>query len=201
MKKIKLLLIDSCQLFLEGVKLALSQENIFHIVGAYINPNEAFKKISVFNPDLIITDLVFTEINGDDFIKKLKKLFPKIKILVVSNSKNNFIQKFVDGSVNKNICSYDLIQTIKKKIIINKINPDLNTNTAQEINKRVLTKREREIITLISNELTVYEIADTLFISKHTVESHKKNIYSKLKVKSSAGLIKKAIYSGIISAS
>jgi len=72
-------------------------------------------------------------------------------------------------------------------------------NNTLDFKNTILTKREKDIIGLIAKALTTDEIAETLFLSRYTVETHKKNIYLKLKVNNVAGLIKKAIYLGYIS--
>jgi len=68
-----------------------------------------------------------------------------------------------------------------------------------DFTNKLVTKREKEIIVLIGEELTVDEIAAKLFLSRHTVETHKKNIFLKLQVKTNTGLVKKAIKLGFIS--
>ena len=71
-------------------------------------------------------------------------------------------------------------------------------NSISEFNKQILTQREKEIVTLIAKEQTVNEIAENLFISRLTVETHKKNIFLKLNVSTNAGLVKKAIVLGFL---
>lgn len=200
-KNIKIFLIDDHQLFLEGEQLLLSQEKKFNVIGVFTNPLHALKQLKLIIPDIIITDISMPEMNGIEFIKQVKSLYPKLKILVVSAYNDIIPIDLIDGNLIKNFSSINLIKTVKKIVYENKkafLFEDSKKQFFLEFKKQILTKREKEIVTLISNELTLHEIADALFISKHTVESHKKNIYSKLKVKSSAGLIKTAIHLGII---
>jgi DNA-binding NarL/FixJ family response regulator len=75
---------------------------------------------------------------------------------------------------------------------------DITSSDEFVFTKNIVTKREKEIIQLITQEKTVEEIAEQLFLSRHTIETHKKNIFFKLQVKSNAGLVKKAIVLGII---
>ena len=75
---------------------------------------------------------------------------------------------------------------------------DKKTAPALEFKNKILTAREKEIVQLISIEFTVDQIAEELFISKYTVETHKKNIFLKLKVHTNAGLIKKAMQLGVV---
>lgn len=199
-KEIKLILIDDHQLFLEGAQLLLSQEDEFNIIGAYTNPSHALKQLDHIVPDIIITDISMPIMNGLELIKIVKKIYP-IKILVVSSYQNIIPFYLIDGYLTKNFSPVDLVKAIKKIVFENNkvfFYEDSKEQLFLEFKKHILTKREKEIVSLISNEFTLHEIAETLFISKHTVESHKKNIYSKLKVKSSAGLIKKCLCLGLL---
>lgn len=199
-EKIKIAIIDDHKMFLEGISSVLEHENNFDIIFTETSAVTALKRIDPINtPDIIITDISMPEMNGIEFIKIVKKRFPTIKILVVSMFKE--IQSFenIDGYLLKETDNSELIKTINS--IVNEDESHFsikNTDNNIEFNISILTQREKEIIQLISEEFTTDEIALKLFLSKGTVETHRKNIFLKLKVKNIAGLIKKAIYLGVV---
>ena len=199
MNKITLLIVDDHKMFLDGLIAILSKEEDIEIIGTANNGISGLNILSKHIPDLIITDISMPEMNGIEFIKKAKEIYPQVKILAVSMFDR--IQSFnhIDGYLLKETGYDELLIAIKNIVLKNekyfkKENPENETDF--EFNKTILTKREKEIVVLIANELTTDEIAEKLFLSKHTVETHKKNIFLKLKVNNAAGLIKRAIYLG-----
>lgn len=197
---INIVIVDDHQLFLDGiVSVLLDQENI-KILFTENKAVEALKKIKIDEPDLIITDISMPEMNGLEFIKILKKEYPKIKILVLSMFKNMQSYKDIDGFLLKETDKDELIEAINRIVLQNE-KVFVKSNDAIEefdFKKSILSSREKEIIQLISEEFTTEEIAEKLMISKHTIEAHRKNIFFKLGVKNIAGLISKSIHLGFI---
>jgi DNA-binding CsgD family transcriptional regulator len=108
--------------------------------------------------------------------------------------------KDIDGFLLKETDKEELIKVINGIVLHNEkyfAGVDNNENTI-DFNKTIVSNREKEIIQLIAQEYTTDEIAEKLIISKHTIEAHRKNIFYKLQVKNIAGLIKKAIYLGVV---
>jgi len=198
MDKIKIAIIDDHLIFLEGLKLILQNE--FDIQYASNNPKDLLSKLESLDIDLLITDVSMPEISGIELVKIVKTKFPKLKILVMSTYKNMFCKKEIDAYLMKDSDSEILIDTIKSVVLENKkiFSEDLDETDGFDFSKSLVSKREREIIKLISEEYNSEEIAEKLFISKHTIEAHRKNIFMKLQVNNIAGLIKKAISLGII---
>ena len=198
MDKIKIAIIDDHLIFLEGLKLILQNE--FDIQYASNNPKDLLSKMESLDIDLLITDVSMPEISGIELVKIVKTKFPKLKILVMSTYKNMFCKKEIDAYLMKDSDSEILIDTIKSVVLENKkiFSEDLDETDGFDFSKSLVSKREREIIKLISEEYNSEEIAEKLFISKHTIEAHRKNIFMKLQVNNIAGLIKKAISLGII---
>ena len=113
------------------------------------------------------------------------------------------IQSFrgIDGYLLKETSYSELIKAIKEIVLYDKkyfYDAYSKGSETLEFKKTILTTREKEIVNLIANQYSVDEIAEQLFLSRYTVETHKKNIFQKLQVKNAAGLIKKAIYLGYI---
>jgi DNA-binding NarL/FixJ family response regulator len=199
-RKIKIVIIDDHQMFLDGMASLLSNQENFEILFAETKAKEVLIKIKDTIPDIIITDISMPEMNGLEFIKIVKNQFPEIKILVLSMFKNMQSFKDIDGFLLKETDKEELIKVINGIVLHNEkyfAGVDNNENTI-DFNKTIVSNREKEIIQLIAQEYTTDEIAEKLIISKHTIEAHRKNIFYKLQVKNIAGLIKKAIYLGVV---
>ena len=141
------------------------------------------------------------EINGLELIKKIKEQYPDIKILVASMFKPMMFSKEVHGYLSKDSEISEFFTAIRQIVLEDKkyFRSLLQEDAIEEFTKSILTRREKDIIRLIAKEFTVDQVAEELFISRLTVETHKKNIFYKLKVRTNAGLIKKAIQLGYLS--
>jgi DNA-binding NarL/FixJ family response regulator len=179
---------------------AKSGTNVVKYVG--INPNEKI--------DLIISDISMPEMDGITLNKKVKEINPNIKILIVSmhiDTKmiDTLIKNNVDGYIPKNAEKEELLKAIETILKGEKYFSEIIKDTYMKsvFNKEketisALTQREREVLKLIAEENTTQEIADILFLSKHTIESYRKNLISKLNVRNLAGLTKYAIKLGLV---
>lgn len=201
MTKIKLVIVDDHKMFLDGISNVLSKHDDIEILSVLDNASEALTFLKSDTPDLLITDISMPEMNGLEFVKIVKQQYPNLKILVVSMFQQ--IQSFtgIDGYLLKETGFDELIKAIYQIVIENEpyfYSDYKASNEELEFNKKIITRREKEVIQLIAQELTSDQIADQLFISKHTVETHKKNIFLKLQVNSVVGLIKKAMYFGYV---
>ncbi|QTE21502.1 response regulator transcription factor [Polaribacter cellanae] len=197
MHKIKIVLVDDHKLFLDGLSALLEKEKDIEIVDIFLDARTALEAIQINDIELLITDISMPNMNGMEFIEKIKKKHPNLKILVVSMFQQLISNNMVDGFLLKDSSKEDFIKAIKE-IVLNgnayfKNNSDI---TIETINKSSLTKREKEIVALIAKEKTVDEIANELFLSRMTIETHKKNIFLKLQVKTNAGLVRKALMLG-----
>ena len=198
--KIKIALVDDHQMFLDGMISVLSNQAEFDILFVENNPKVALLKIKTNAPDILISDISMPEMNGLEFIKIVKQDFPKIKILVLSMFESLQSVQDIDGYLLKETSKDELIKTIIDIVQNDKkhFGSEQITKDTFNFKKSILTDREKEIIQLIANEYTTDEIAEKLFTSKSTIETHRKNIFYKLQVKNIAGLIKKAIYLGVV---
>ncbi|WP_340201453.1 response regulator [Ascidiimonas sp. W6] len=205
-----LIIVDDHKMFLDGLLSILKTEQDYNIV-LTANDGKHIVKYLDINPDekidLIITDISMPEVNGISLNKIVKDKKRAIKTLVVSMHKNvemieNLIENDVDGYVPKNAKKEELliaIQTILQgeKYFCKEIKDiyleSKFTKKKEEQEEVTLTKREIEVITLIAKEYTTQEIADELCLSKHTIESYRKNLISKLHVRNLAGLTKYAL--------
>jgi DNA-binding NarL/FixJ family response regulator len=210
---IRILITDDHQLFREGIANLLSASPQIEIVGQAGNGLEAIEKARKLKPDIIIMDLSLPVINGVDATRILHEELPQTKVLVLSmHAEKNYIKEALEagafGYLFKD-CTYDqLIEAINtvyhgKKYLSDKITEVLiqdYLNKDEEIhdNGAELSERESEILKLIAEGKSTREISDLLFISVKTVGTHKQHLLEKLKLNSTAGLIKYAIKKGIV---
>ena len=200
MNKISIILVDDHQLFLDGLEAVLSKQEDLEIVFQTTSALMALDFLKKNSPDLIITDISMPEMNGVEFIKAIKKHNKESKILVLSMFQNMHSYKDIEGYLIKESSKNEVLKAIRGIINDGKTYFKPSNKPIEEyiFNKNILSKREKEITQLIGQELTNDEIAEKLFLSKRTVETHRKNIFFKMDVKSTAGLIKKAMHLGIV---
>lgn len=211
MNKIKVLLVDDHKMFLEGLTSILLDDADIQVMDTVVDGHQAMEYMRSNEVDVVVTDINMPEMDGIELNLKLKKKWPNVKALVLSSHSDaetikKVISANVDGYLLKNAEKEELILAIKE---IYKGNTHFSAEVQEAVvasmfsSKKndtppVLSKREQEVLTLIADEYTAVEIADQLFISQHTVNSHKKNLLSKLGVKNTAGLIKYALLNGLI---
>lgn len=201
MKKINLVLVDDHKMFLDGITTVLSQQEDMEILLVANTAKEALLHFKIETPDILITDIAMPEMNGLEFVKIVNQTYPNIKILVVSMFHQILSFEGIDGYLLKETGQDELLKAIRQIVLEDKkyfYNHNEKKNAELDFKKNILTTREKEIIILIANELTTDEIANQLFLSKHTIETHKKNIFLKLQVNNIAGLVKKGMYLGYL---
>lgn len=197
---IQIAIIDDHHIFMEGLKMLLQQEKEFEVIYTCDNHIDLLKKMADQQPDILITDISMPGMNGVELSKMIKNNYPKVKIMVMSSYSNVLSDKEIDAYLLKDTDSDILIESIKKVVLENKkvFYQDFKPSEILEFNKNIVSKREKEIINLISNGYTSDDISLKLHISKHTIETHRKNIFMKLQVNNIAALVKKAIALGLI---
>lgn len=200
MYRIRLTLVDDHVLFTQGLSAALTKEDDIEIIATFSDAKEALTALKHEQPDLLITDISMPTMHGLEFIKKVKASYPTLKILVVSMFQDLVSLKHIDGYLSKNTDIQEFSKAIRTIVLEDKKYTTSNTATGSNIDfyKNTLTKREKEVVQMIANQSSVNEIAEKLFISRSTVEFHKKNIFYKLDINTNAGLVKKAIQLGFI---
>jgi len=210
---IKILIVDDHQLVREGIQLMLSNTDEIDVIAEATNGKEAVNYSEEHDVDVVLLDLNMPEMNGIDACKALKKLKPKIKIIILSMiSERKMVQKLMNYGANgyllKNSGQDEIIHAIKEvhagrnhfdqEILDMMLYPDKHKMVKDENLHPSLSRREKEILQLIIDECTTAEIAQKLFISFGTVESHRRNMISKLGVRNTAGLVSAAYKYGIV---
>lgn len=212
----KIILVDDHQLMLDGLSQILCSLDKVEILATYTNPTEALAHIPILKPDLVFTDLDMPQLHGLELAKALKKALSNIKIIVLSMHLDPMLVKKlmkidVDGYLLKTDDKADFIHAIKqveadKKVFSTSVTEALAgkksilNNTSSSFTKKTLelSDREKEILIKIAEGFNSRDIAEKLFISTGTVESHRKNIMKKLEVSNMAGLVRIAVKEGLV---
>lgn len=216
METVKLLIADDHELILNGIKDMLRPFKKFKIVATAMNGQQAIDMAMEYEPDVIFTDISMPVANGIEVAKIISEKLPKTKILALTqHEENEYVLQFLNagghGYLLKNSTKNDFIEAIDtvlagKRYLSDQISQQMINNlvsgksneTEQEVEIH-LTKREREIIQKIADDFSNQQIADDLNISLRTVETHRRNIMQKLKVKTVVALLKYATLHNIIS--
>ncbi|MCZ2222970.1 MAG: response regulator transcription factor [Chitinophagales bacterium] len=203
--KINIAIVDDHQIVIDGITSLLEGNHNIHIVATATSGFDILEILKKNDVDILLTDIAMPAMSGQDLAKQVKANFPAIKILALSMSGQGHIvnamieESEISGYVLKNIGKEELIHAIEKianggiyfsEEVLNELQRFSNMQKENEtIN---LTSREIEIIKLIEKEYSNKEIANQLFISERTVETHRKNIFRKTDTNSVIGLIKYA---------
>lgn len=204
----KVFLVDDHTIMLDGLVALLKTDEEMEIVGTAGTVGDAMDFLKMNHIDVLVTDYNLPDDDGLSLVRKVKRLWPEIKILVLSmHSESHLVKEIlkegIDGYVLKKDSKDELIDalySVKKGnlFVSNEINNMLVRNLHQPDEQKLLTEREREILKLIAKEYTNRMIAEELFISERTVETHRKNIFRKTKTSSLVGLIKFAYSNNLI---
>lgn len=201
--KTKIVLADDHQFLLEGITVILKEMPSIEIVATAQNGFELMDAVAQQQPSLVLLDLNMPGYDGLQCLQKIKKHYPGVKVLVLTNYNQPELVEEVkkmqaDGYLVKNSSAIELKDAISTIITGKKHFPaavELSTIAEDSfffddfLKKYQLTKREVEIIRMICKEMSTKEIAARLFLSELTINTHRRNILRKLEVKSVAGLM------------
>jgi DNA-binding NarL/FixJ family response regulator len=199
----KVVLADDHQFLLEGISAVLKELPSIEIVATAQNGKKLMDDVAREKPDLVILDLNMPGYDGLQCLQRIKKGYPAIKVLILTNYNQpelvEEVQKMgADGFLVKNASSVELKEAIQSVIEGRSFYPAPSSiSSLQEdsyffddfLKKYQLTRREVEIIKLVCREMSTKEIAASLFLSDLTVNTHRRNILRKLDVKNVAGLV------------
>ncbi len=205
MTKIKLAIVDDHQIVIDGILSMLKGYENYEVVFATTAPQTVIEKLATTKVDILLTDIMMPGLAGNELAKLVKKNYPAIKILALSMSGvGDLVDEMINeadisGYVLKNIGQQELVVALEKIAgggiyFHEEVLAELEkTGTRKKQTEEVrLTEREIEITRLIEKEYNNKQIADALFISERTVETHRKNIFRKTGTNSVIGLIKYA---------
>ena len=206
--RMKILLVDDHTILLDGVKSLLSQEDDLQVVGQAGSAEAALEFLKKQDVDLIITDYSMPGMDGLSLLNTVRRIAPNTKIILLSmHDEVHLVKEILKAGVNGYVLKkdthkelLDAIRDVKngKVYLSSDVNKMLITNLNNPDEGKLLTDREREILKLIAKEYTNKNIAEELFISERTVETHRKNIFKKTGTNSLVGLMKFAYANNLI---
>lgn len=208
---IKVLIADDHTMFVDGIESILQIEEDIKVVGRCYEGSHVMPFVTNNGVDIILLDVNLPDMSGIEVCKQLNDKFPNIKVIAISMfNEESYVSEILNngakGYILKNTGREELLKAIKTvydgktyfskdvtetimKGLINKRKSSNKNN--MEIPK--ISRREKEVLKLIAEEFTTQEIADKLFISLKTVESHRSNLLAKLNARNSAGLVRISI--------
>jgi DNA-binding NarL/FixJ family response regulator len=215
----KVILADDHQFILESLEILLSTMPDYEVVKTCNNGKEVLAALEIHSDiDIVMSDYNMPEMNGIELTFQVRKRFPKIKVLLLTVSEDSkTIQEAFKAGVSGYVMkkagkdefqkALNIISSGQKyyseSVVFELLNRDkhiselVNDNFEEKLSN--LSDREIEIIILIAKELSSNEIAEKLFLSPATIETHRHNILKKLGIKNSIGLVKFALRNGLIS--
>jgi len=206
--QMKIFLTDDHEILLDGLKKIILDEDGLDVIGSAGTVQATLDGLTQMDVDLLITDYNLPDDDGLALVRRVKRKYPKIKILVLSmHDEGHLVKEILKEGINGYVLKkdshnelVDAIYAIKndKVYLSSDINTILLKGLHGEGEQKLLTDREREILKLISKEFTNRTIAEELFISERTVETHRKNIFRKTGTNNMVGLIKYAYANNLI---
>lgn len=216
-EKIKILLVDDHHLVRTGIANLLAGESDLEIIGEASNAGEMIDLLKQQEPDLAVLDIALPDMSGIELARQMAKEFPRVKVVFLSMYTSeefvfNAINSGAKGYLPKNTSRSELLEAIRavakgeeyfaesisNTILKSYIKKAKSGNLEQLRDESLLSKRELEVLRLFAQGLTNQEIADKLFISIRTVESHKNHIMQRLELKTTVDLIKFAIRNNLV---
>jgi DNA-binding NarL/FixJ family response regulator len=206
-EKINILLVDDHSMVIEGMKSILATLSTVQVKATAGNAFEAIAALRQNNITVAFLDINLPDISGIELCTKIKKEFPAVHVLGLSTFKqrsyvSQMIANGASGYLIKSAAKEEIAQAISD-VMAGKMyfSTDINNpkpETITEDEPPTLTRREKEILKLIAEGLTTNDIAQKIFVSPYTVDTHRKNLLSKFEVSNTALLIKTAATFGLL---
>lgn len=215
-QKLRLLVADDHRLFIEGLQYVLKTDLHIEVAGIALNGKEAIEKCNAKDFDAVLMDIHMPVIDGIQATSAIKQLYPSVKVIILSTandltSVSNALKAGANAYVLKDAGSAELIKALHS---IDKNELYLSPSIAHyfsdgsgkvkiqkdyiHFTENLITPREQSILRLIAEGYTNQQIANALFISVSTADTHRKNLIAKLKVSNTAALVKFAIENKLI---
>lgn len=207
---IRVLIVEDHPLYRVGLRMALSFSSINNIIKAEtenVAQTIDYLRRYSYEIDLILLDYYLPDGTGMDILSFTKKLYPNIKVLLISGEENNselnaMIAAGLNGFISKDVTPQGLATVISSifqgKDFFSASPESINSNDEFDAKSKTLTKRELDIIRLCALGKSSKEIANDLCISARTVESHKDNIFNKLDCNSTTEMVNYAFVNGLV---
>jgi len=203
--RISLVIIEDHPVVVEGLQIMFNSSGKFFVEGVAGTGKDCLKLLQWLTPDVLLLDINLPDISGIDLCKQILIKHPSQKVLALTTyNERVFIQQMLDngayGYVLKNASSEEIMEGVYE---VSKGNKYLcaeaeNLLKKTQENELMITRRESDVLKLLAEGFTNLEIADRLFISPLTVDSHRKNLIVKLQARNTASLIKIASDKGLV---
>ena len=207
---IRVFITDDHEIYLEGLSLLLSKQNGIEVIGTATTGKELLDQVQGLQADILLLDVYLPDLGEEEILQQIRAARPDLRIIYLTLLRGTrYIHKLskynIQGYVLKNASLDELMQALKavndggtffsKDIHIGDRDEDFrNTITIEDKQiDEILSRRELEVLRLICKEYSNAEIAEKLFLSVSTVETHRKNLIAKLGVNNTVGLVKFAL--------
>lgn len=214
---IRVMIIDDHQLIIDGLSSILQDEENVLFVGGANSMEQALELLEKQQVDVALADINMPGKSGIEVTRKLKELYPEIQVLALTMHEDitmitRMVEAGASGYILKRTNMNEVLEAIRvvadkgkylgrdvQALMMENLNSSDHTKEPSGNTPATLTNREKEILNLVAKEYNNSEIAEKLFISERTVETHRRNIFTKTKTKTIVGLIKYAIREGLVS--
>lgn len=197
---ITVFIIEDHPIVIDGIKTLLENSGIATLTGAAQSAAEAMKKLQKVSADVALLDINLPDMSGKELCLKLRKHYPEMKILALTTYlQRDFVDKMLEngamGYVLKNASASEILEGIAavaagEQYLCDEVSKLISKQDSETL---FLSRREIQVLSLIAEGFTTKEIADKLFISFLTVETHRKNLLTKLNARNMVSLIKTAM--------
>jgi two-component system response regulator NreC len=209
----KVLLVDDHAILREGLRMVLESQPQITVVGEAEDGRQAVEMAEQLHPDVVVMDIAMPNLNGLEATRQIKRRMPQIKVVILTMHENHqyllqIVKAGATGAVLKRSAGAELVQAVKAAARGESFfSPSIASLLVEDYRLRLqgdvdpietLTDREREVLQLVAEGKTNQEIADQLFISIKTVQTHRAHIMEKLDAHDRTDLVKHAIRTGMI---
>ncbi len=212
---IRVFITDDHEIYLEGLSLLLGKQEGIEVIGTATSGKELLEQVHDLKADILLLDVYLPDLGEEEIVKQIRAVRPDLRIIYLTLLRGTrYVHKLskynIQGYVLKNASLEELLQAMRavvdggtffsKDIHIGDRDEDFrNTITIEDKQiDEILSRRELEVLRLICKEYSNAEIAEKLFLSVSTVETHRKNLIAKLGVNNTVGLVKFALRNNLI---
>lgn len=214
--KIRVLLADDHAVLRSGLRLLLSGQPDMEVVGEAADGEEAIAKTRELKPDVLLLDITMPGVSGLEVLERIKKEEPDVKVVVLTmHDDESYVERIMmaggSGYVLKKAADTELLQAIRAvqqggiylhptmtRALVSQLRRKAAAQEKQSRSASKLSERELEVLKLVAQGYTNKEIADMIFLSVKTVETHKAHIMDKLELRSRAELVRYALDNGLL---
>nr|WP_315028808.1 response regulator transcription factor [uncultured Chryseobacterium sp.] len=202
-KKVNIVIVDDHPIVIEGLKMMLNSHLVFSVVESFTSGLEVIKFIQFQKVDIILLDIALPDANGTEICRQIKKISPDTSVIMFSNRSERSIimqsiQNGASGYLLKNTSLHELVICIEGAlsgdiVFCTETKQIISSPSQNDLLIPRLTKREKQILKMVAQGKTSNMIAEELFLSPLTVDTHRKNLLQKFQAKNSTELINIAI--------